>query len=128
MAGPLPFGAGRTAARPRSRATPNPAGNTSIGDGIAMAHADLGVPALAGFDRRAIVVLTDGREPRPVHRRHRRTDRRSGRHRPGSADQINPVALTALTNGTGGYVLMTGALSTDDFFVLQSTTCRSSPG
>ncbi|MCB2071013.1 MAG: tyrosinase, partial [Ottowia sp.] len=37
----------------------------------------------------------------------------------GSADQINPVALTALTNGTGGYVLMTGALSTDDFFVLQ---------
>ena len=29
-----------------------------------MAHADLGAPALAGFDRRAIVVLTDGQENR----------------------------------------------------------------
>ena len=65
VAGPLPFGAGRTAAKAAiSSHTPNPAGNTSIGDGIAMAHADLGVPALAGFDRRAIVVLTDGQENR----------------------------------------------------------------
>ncbi len=47
VAGPMPFGAGRTAAKSAiSSHTPNPAGTTSIGDGIDMAHADLG--ALAG--------------------------------------------------------------------------------
>ena len=122
VAGPLPFGAGRTAAKAAiSSHTPNPAGNTSIGDGIAMAHADLGVPALAGFDRRAIVVLTDGQENRAQYIADIAAliDDQVHAIGLGSADQINPVALTALTNGTGGYVLMTGALSTDDFFVLQ---------
>ena len=122
VAGPLPFGAGRTAAKAAiSSHTPNPAGNTSIGDGIAMAHADLGVPALTGFDRRAIVVLTDGQENRAQYIADIAAliDDQVYAIGLGSADQINPVALTALTNGTGGYVLMTGALSTDDFFVLQ---------
>ncbi len=36
----------------------------------------------------------------------------------GTADQVQPTALTALTNGTGGYLLLTGALGADDLFRL----------
>ncbi|NHB85335.1 hypothetical protein G7085_13865 [Tessaracoccus sp. HDW20] len=36
----------------------------------------------------------------------------------GEPSVINPAALTALTNGTGGYVNMTGVLSPDERFLL----------
>ena len=36
----------------------------------------------------------------------------------GTADQIQPAALTALTNGTGGYLLLTGELGATDYFLL----------
>jgi len=122
VAGPTPFGAGRTAAKSAiSSHVPNPAGNTSIGDGIDMAHTDLSAPSLSGFDEKAIVVLTDGQENRAqfIADIAGIIDDRVYGIGLGTAEQINPAALTALTNGTGGYVLMTGTLSTDDFFVLQ---------
>ena len=36
----------------------------------------------------------------------------------GTAEKINPATLEALTNDTGGYMLMTGDLGGDDFFRL----------
>ena len=36
----------------------------------------------------------------------------------GTADQIQPSALMELTNGTGGYLLLTGAIGADDLFRL----------
>jgi hypothetical protein len=36
----------------------------------------------------------------------------------GTAAQIKPAGLTALTNGTGGYLLLTGAVGPDDLFRL----------
>jgi hypothetical protein len=36
----------------------------------------------------------------------------------GTAEKIKPAALTALTNGTGGYVLLTGDLAGTDYFLL----------
>ena len=122
VAGPMTFGVGRTAAKAAiSSHTPNPAGSTSIGDGIDMAHSDLTVLAPGSFDETAIVVLTDGRENAPqfISDVSDIVDDKVFGIGLGTAEQINPDALTALTNGTGGYVLMTGALDTDDFFILQ---------
>ena len=36
----------------------------------------------------------------------------------GTAEQVQPAALNALTNGTGGYLLMTDAMGDDDLFRL----------
>ena len=37
----------------------------------------------------------------------------------GTASQIQPAALSALTNDTGGYLLLTGAVGTEDLFLLR---------
>jgi hypothetical protein len=36
----------------------------------------------------------------------------------GTAEQIQPAALSALTNGTGGYLLLTGEITEDNLFLL----------
>ena len=121
-AGIVPFGAGRAAGRSAiSSHAVNPAGATSIGDGIILAQGLLGDPSIAtDYDETAIVVLTDGRENRPEYLADLETigDRVFGIGL-GTPEQINPAALTQLTDGTGGYVLMTGNLDTDDYFILQ---------
>jgi hypothetical protein len=118
-AGPLVFGAGRTNAKAEISAhAANPAGFTSIGDGVQAAHTELG--GVSGYDEEAIVVLTDGRENRSLYIADVAglIDDRVFGIGLGTAAQIEPAALTALTNGTGGYVLMTGTLDTDDYFIL----------
>ncbi len=122
VAGAAGVGAGRVAANAAiSSHTPNPAGLTSIGDGIAMASGDLGALAAGSYDHTAMVVLTDGRENQPqfISDVAGIIDDSVFGIGLGTAQQINPAALTALTDGTGGYVLMTGTLDTDDFFILQ---------
>ena len=97
---------------------PNPAGNTAIGDGVEKAH-DLLV-AVPGYDEHAIIVFTDGHETAsqyivdvaPL------INERVFAIGLGTAAQIQPTALTALTNGTGGYLLLTGAVGPDDLFRL----------
>lgn len=118
-AGPLGFGAGRTAAKTAISAhTPNPAGTTSIGDGVALAHSQL--QPLAGYDVKAIIVLTDGLENTPQYIADvmDSINDRVFAIGLGTPEAISPVALTALTNGTGGYLLMTGTLDGDDYFRL----------
>ncbi len=100
---------------------PNPAGNTAIGDGVENAHNMLAMPAVtAGFDHQAMIVFTDG---------HETADKYIADVAPfinervfaiglGTADQIQPASLVALTNGTGGYLLLTGAIGPDDMFRL----------
>jgi hypothetical protein len=98
--------------------TPNPSGTTSIGDGVEHAHNLLG--AATGFDHEATVVLTDGFE---------NTAKFLADVQPfinervfaiglGTAEDINPVALTKLTNDTGGYLLLTGTIGPDNVFLL----------
>jgi hypothetical protein len=97
---------------------PNPAGNTAIGDGVENAHNML--VGTSGFDHQAMVVFTDGFETAskyiadvlPL------INERVFAIGLGTADQIQPTALTALTNGTGGYLLLTGAIGPDDLFRL----------
>jgi len=118
--GAAPFGAGRTAARTAiSSHSVNPSGLTSIGDGIELAQQELAVVA-SQYDELAVVVLTDGQENRPRYIRDIESigDRVFGIGL-GEPQHINPSALTALTNGSGGYVMMTGELNTDEYFILQ---------
>lgn len=100
--------------------TPNPAGWTSIGDGVALARSILN--PVTGYDQKAIIVFTDGRENRPqfIADVAASIDNRTFAIGLGSETQVNTEALTALTNGTGGYLLLTGQLteSIDDYFRL----------
>jgi hypothetical protein len=97
---------------------PNPAGNTAIGDGVENAHNML--TAAAGFDSQATVVFTDGHETASKYIADVAPliNERVFAIGLGTADQIQPAALTALTNGTGGYLLLTGAIGPDDLFRL----------
>ena len=117
-AGPPVFGLGRVTAKGFIQAyTPNPAGWTSIGDGVELSHTRLA--PVTGYDIKATIVFTDGEENRPKFL----ADVTDINERVyaiglGTADELNPAALTTLTNGTGGYLLLTGALSADRFFQL----------
>ncbi|OKH52918.1 hypothetical protein NIES2101_12555 [Calothrix sp. HK-06] len=113
------FGAGRINAKAAISAhTPNPSGTTSIGDGVDLAHQQL--QPISGYDVKAMIVLTDGQEntPKYIADIMSEINERVFAIGLGTAEQINPVALTALTNGTGGYLLLTGILDTDDYFRL----------
>jgi hypothetical protein len=119
-AGPLVNGAGRTALRAAIDAyEPNPNGATAIGDGIELAREKL--DAATGYDSRAMIVLTDGIETaskRVADVADAVVNERVYAIGLGTADQIQPATLAALTDGTGGYLLMTGQLSVDDTFLL----------
>lgn len=113
------FGEGRTEARDAIYAhTPNPEGWTSIGDGLELSHNELN--QISGYDLNATIILTDGHENRPkyisdVSDLINECVYAIGL---GTAEKINPSALNSLTNETGGYMLLTGALGDDDFFRL----------
>lgn len=98
--------------------TPNPSGNTAIGDGVSNAHNLLA--AAPGFDQRALVVFTDGHETASQYISDIAPliNERVFAIGLGTATQIQPAALTALTNDTGGYLLLTGAIGPDDLFRL----------
>ncbi|HLN64568.1 MAG TPA: vWA domain-containing protein, partial [Symbiobacteriaceae bacterium] len=97
---------------------PNPNGWTAIGDGIEEARNKLA--AAPGFDQQAIIVFTDGHETAAKYIADVAPliNERVFAIGLGTADQIQPAALTALTNGTGGYLLLTGVIGPDDLFRL----------
>ncbi|VVP60044.1 hypothetical protein PS850_06159 [Pseudomonas fluorescens] len=118
-AGPEVFGPGRAAVAAQVAGhTPNLMGATSIGDGIEMAAGQL--DTVVGYDRTAMIVLTDGQEnaAKLIADVAGSVDDRTFAIGLGRPEDINPQALNAVTNGTGGYVLMTGNLSADEYFVL----------
>jgi hypothetical protein len=119
VAGVPVFGAGRVAGRAAVGGhTPNPAGGTAIGDGVELGQSEL-TPETS-YDVRAMIVFTDGHETAAkyiVDVDHLINDRVYAIGL-GTADVIQPTALTALTNGSGGYLLLTGDLTGDDYFLL----------
>jgi len=101
----------------------NPAGATSIGDGVVMARNVLSALPAGAYDQKAIVVFTDGLENSDafISAVMGSIDNRTFAIGLGDAYQVSSAALTALTNGTGGYLLLTGLLSAasqDDRFRL----------
>ncbi|MFI6645425.1 S8 family serine peptidase [Streptomyces sp. NPDC050504] len=119
-AGPEIFGPGRARATAAVAGhTPNPAGATSIGDGVEAAG--LLLDAVTGsYDKTAMVVLTDGQEnaPKLIADVAGSIDDTVFAIGLGTPAAINPEKLTSLTNGTGGYMTMTGVLSSDERFLL----------
>lgn len=98
-------------------------GSTSVGDGVAMARTQLnGVPANT-YDDKAIIVLTDGLENTPawIADVMGSVDDRTFAVGLGNETQVNTAALTALSGSTGGYLLLSGLLSSslDDQFRLR---------
>jgi hypothetical protein len=95
-------------------------GGTSIGDGVQAARTAL--TGVTGFDQKAIIVFTDGRETAPasIASVMGAIDERTFAIGLGNETQVNTVALKALTKGTGGYLLLSGLLSAniDDHFRL----------
>jgi murein tripeptide amidase MpaA len=98
--------------------TPNPSGLTAIGDGIEHAHNFLADET--GFMHKAMVVFTDGYETdsKYISEVMGLINERVFAIGLGTASQIQPTALSAITNNTGGYLLMTGAIGNDDLFRL----------
>jgi hypothetical protein len=98
----------------------NPAGMTAIGDGIELARSKLDT-APGTWDAKAMIVLTDGIETASKYIAEVADsviDNRVFAIGMGTAEQIQPAALDALTSGTGGYLLMTGNIGTDETFLL----------
>lgn len=102
----------------------NPAGATSIADGITQARADLGLPAVAAtYDDMAVVVLTDGHETAPAWLADLPASAFGERIYAiglGNESAIQPGALQTVVNGAGdGYLLLTGDLDagTDTFLL-----------
>ena len=92
---------------------------TSIGDGVHDGNALIAPEA--GLDAKTLVVLTDGREncSRYLSEVASLINDRVYAIGLGTPEQIDPIALDMLTNGTGGYLLMTGTLDADDPYRLE---------
>ena len=116
-AGTLGFGAGRVAAKSAiANHLTNLAGMTSIGDGVELAHNTL-LP-VAGYDRKAVIVFTDGKEnePKLIDDVASSINDRVYAIGLGTVNELNPVALDKLVRNTGGYLMLTGPLSASEQF------------
>lgn len=102
--------------------TANPAGNTSVGDGVDRARQVLTAVPPTDYDYKALIVLTDGLENTPlwISDVAGSIDNRTFAIGLGNEQQVNTTALRALAHGTGGYLYLTGLLSSsiDDYFRL----------
>ena len=92
---------------------------TSIGDGVHDGNALIAPDS--SVEHKALVVLTDGHENRDRYLADVASliNDRVFAIGLGTPEQIQPVALDALTNGTGGYLLMTGAMDANDPYRLE---------
>ena len=99
---------------------PNPAGNTSVGDGVDRARQLLNALPMSDYAQRALVVFTDGLENDPLWIADvlGSIDDRTFAIGLGTEQQVNTTALRALAHGTGGFLYLSGLLSSsiDDYF------------
>lgn len=98
-------------------------GDTSVGDGLEMARTQLDALPAAAYDRKAILLLTDGleNEPKTIAEVSPTVGDRTFAVGLGNESQVNTAALTALAGSTGGSLLLSGLLaaSLDDQFRLR---------
>jgi hypothetical protein len=97
----------------------NPGGTTSIGDGIFEGRSALN--DATGFDQKAMLVLTDGIEnqPRWIADVAAQLDSRTYAVGLGTPQNISTAALQTISGNTGAYLLITGAITGDNYFLLQ---------
>lgn len=117
------FDPGRVAAQNAVSAhNTNTSGWTSVGDGLVEARNLLAAIPISEYDYKALIILTDGLENRAQWLADvgSSIDNRTFAIGLGNETQVNSFALQTIANGTGGYLLLTGLLSSsiDDFFRL----------
>ena len=122
--GAAPGGAGRTQAQNivtthAPALTLDPRGSTSIGGGIQQAKTALDA-APASYSVRAMVVLTDGLENTPplIAAVSGSLTANTFAIGFGQAAAISTSALNAITQGHGGYLVVTGPITPDESFAL----------
>ena len=97
-------------------------GWTSVGDGLVQGRNLLNAIPDADYDFKALIILTDGLENREQWLADvgGSIDNRTFAIGLGNETQVNTFALQTIADGTGGYLLLTGLLSSsiDDFFRL----------
>lgn len=98
----------------------DPQGATSIGDGIFEGRKLLD-EADPSFDVKSLVVLTDGKENRPRYIADvaAEIDARTYAIGLGKPQNTSAVSLQTIARNHGGYLLVTGAITRDNAFVLQ---------
>lgn len=100
--------------------SPNPNGWTAIGEAVQFTQNQLN--SVTGYDIRAMVVLTDGKENHGPHDRlslnEVSVNDRVFAIGLGTPANLEPGTLAALCNGNQGYMLITGELNQDAFFRL----------
>lgn len=120
-AGPMIGGTGRALASGAITDTlVTPGGLTAIGDGLERAATQL--TAVAGqYDSTATIVFTDGHETadKTIAAASSSVHSRVFGIGLGTPEQLNPIALSDLADGTGGYVMLTGNPGVDDQLLLQ---------
>jgi hypothetical protein len=96
-----------------------PDGSTSIGDGIFEGR--LLLDAASGFDLKSLVVLTDGKEnsSRWISDVAPQINEQTYAIGLGTPQNTSAAALQTLTGNHGGYLLITGAITGDNQFILQ---------
>lgn len=117
------FDAGRVAAQNAVTAhSTNSSGWTSVGDGLVQGRNVLNPIPITDYDYKALIILTDGLENRAQWLADvgGSIDNRTYAIGLGNETQVNTLALQTIANGTGGYLLLTGLLtsSIDDYFRL----------
>ncbi len=95
-----------------------PGTSTAIGDAVETSHNLL--DPVTGFDSKAIVVFTDGHETaeKYISEVQHLINERVYAIGLGTAQVVQPTALNTLANGTGGYLIMTDELGTNDYLRL----------
>ncbi|WKB50591.1 LodA/GoxA family CTQ-dependent oxidase [Eleftheria terrae] len=98
----------------------DPQGATSIGDGIHEGRQILDA-AGAGYDLKALVVLTDGKENRARYIADvaGEINERTYAVGLGTPQNTSAAALQTVSGNHGGFLLVTGAIDTDNRFLLQ---------
>ena len=99
-------------------------GSTLIGDGIVSGRTVLASPPLpptATFEREALIIVTDGKENSPlfIDDVAGAIDQRTFSIGIGTTGNINVSTLQRVSGNTGGYFLLTGAVSGDNQYQLQ---------
>lgn len=98
-----------------------PDGRTSIGDGIFEGRQSLPDPSTSRYDVTSLVVLTDGKEnePRSIADVAGAIDEQTYSVGLGKPSNTSAPALQTISGNTGGYLLVTGTIGSDEQFILR---------
>ncbi|HEX5152813.1 MAG TPA: tyrosinase family protein [Parafilimonas sp.] len=95
-------------------------GDTSVGDGIEMGRIQLNAVAAGDYTGKAMIVFTDGlqNQPKSIEDVSSSINNQTFAIGLGNETQVNTLALNNITQASGGYLLLSGLISStiDDYY------------